>query len=97
MSADADRSSWPPHAIVTDGLRRVGRHDIADALRDAVQGGATGTEVLGRIGLVLRAHDRQRALLTLDEKRAWDEMMRTVNRLHPPRVLTYWILRLFRP
>jgi len=97
MSPDVERAWWPPYAIVTDGLRRVGRDDIADALRDAVQGGATGTEIIGRVGLVLRAHDRRRALLAPDEKRAWDAMMRRVNRLNPPQALVYWILRRLRP
>jgi hypothetical protein len=97
MSPDVERAWWPPYAIVTDGLRRIGRDDVADALRDAVQGGATGTEIIGRVGLVLRAHDRQRALLAPDEKRAWDEMMHGVNRLNPLSALAYWILRLLRP
>lgn len=96
MSSDAEPPWWPPYAVVTDGLRRIGRADIADALRDAVQGGATGTEITGRIGLVLHAHDRQRALLAPEEQRAWDEVMRGVNRLNPPRALAYWLLRLFR-
>jgi len=82
--------------VVCDALRRVGHDDVADALRDAVQGGATGTEVLGRVGLVLRAHDAQRALLNADEKRAWGAMMRDVNRGQPLQVVRYWLRRLAR-
>ncbi len=96
MSTDAEREWWPEYATVVDALCRVGRDDVATTLRDAVRGGATGTEILGRVGLALRAHDPQRALLSVDEKRAWDAMMRAVNRAQPLRSLAYWIRRLVR-
>lgn len=94
MSTDAERAWWPEYALVTDALRRVGRAEIADALRDAVRGGATGTEILGRVGLVLRAHDAERARLDADGKHAWDAMVHAVNESRPLPALAYWIRRL---
>ena len=79
--------------MLTAALRRTGNADVADALRDAVQGGATSTEILGRIGTVLRAHDDRRAGLGVHEQRAWDAVMRDVNRSQPPRALLYWFRR----
>jgi hypothetical protein len=94
---NASRSSWEAYDTVEAALRRIARGDIADALRVALQGGATGTEILGRIGLVLWAHDGVRRRLTADERRAWDVVMRDVNRSQPPGAFTYWLRRLFFP
>jgi hypothetical protein len=55
-TAGALAAWWPDLAVVMEALRAAGRDGVADELMDAMRGGATSTEILGRIGLVLDRH-----------------------------------------
>jgi len=71
---------------ITD-LRRVlelhGHRDVSSALADAVAGGSTASEILGRVGLVLKTYATTRAGLAEDERRNWDAVIDMVQEVWP--------------
>lgn len=85
---------WRELGTVATELRSAGRHEAADRLIDAVQGGATSSEILGRIGVVLRARRALRAGLSQAGRRSWDSVMADVNRNYPIKRLAEWFMRL---
>jgi hypothetical protein len=97
MSDEELHAWWPSLGTVLIKLRAAGHALLADRLVDAIRSAAMGSEVLGNVGLLLRAHDAQRASLDAEGKRAWDAVMVDVNGRHTPRALAYRIRRIFRP
>lgn len=69
--------------LLVSELRRSGGEDAAGQLVDAVQGGATSTEILGRVGLVLHAHRSRRKCLSAEGAAAWDAVSADVDRAFP--------------
>lgn len=74
---------WPALGTLAAALRKRGWVAAADQLIDAVRGGATGNEIRGNVGLVLRKHWGARRRLNKTARAAWDEVMRDVNRNNP--------------
>lgn len=97
MTGDERRAWWPELYVVTAELRALDRHDIADDLDRSVAGSATSSELLGNVGLVLRAHDVQRSRLGAEGRGAWDRIMRDINRGYPVRALAYRLRRFIWP
>lgn len=87
---------WPDLGIVVADLRRIDRPAVADLLLDAVRAGATSTEILGGVGVVLREHRALRSQLTDSARSAWDAVMADVNRAFPGLRLAEWFARLTR-
>jgi len=69
---------------------------VADLLVDAVRAGATSTEILGGVGVVLREHRALRSGLSDSAASAWDAVMADVHRAFPGSSLADWIARLSR-
>lgn len=87
------RAWWPELMRVADGLRANGHTAAAQALAEAPLGCATGSEVLGNVGLVLREHHAKRSALDADARQAWDRVMHDVNGHNTPQDLWYRFLR----
>lgn len=82
---DADLASWwPDLGQVVVELRRLNHHDEADRLLDAVATGATSTEILGAVGLILLQSGNLRSGFTRQNKTSWDRVMADVNCAYPP-------------
>jgi hypothetical protein len=92
---DAELAQWWPHLgkVVAD-LRRIHQAAVADRLVDAVRGGATSSEILGEIGIVLRHHYPLRSQLSDAAASAWDTVMADVHRAFPGSRLADWWARL---
>lgn len=84
----------PELQTLARALCRAGRPEVATQLEDAELGGATGSEILGRIGEVLREHARLRAALDAEGQRAWDALTDAVERAWPGFRLRSWFARL---
>ena len=80
--------------MVAAELRRTDQPAVADLLVNAVLGGATSSEILGGVGVVLRDHRKLRSRLSDSARSAWDAVMGDVNRAFPGSAVTYWIARL---
>ena len=87
---------WPDLGTVAAELRRIERSDVADRLLDAVRGGATSSEILGGIGIVLREQRALYSQISESAAVAWDAVMADVNRAYPGGRLTHWLTRLRR-
>ena len=87
---------WPDLGTVVGELRRIGRSDVADLLLDAVRAGATSSEILGNIGIVLRNHRALYSQVSGAAAAAWDAVMAGVNRAYPGGGLLHWFTRLKR-
>ncbi len=96
MTESAAASWWPAYATLQHALRDAGRHDVADALSEAVAGATMSSEVLGRVGAVLRAHDASRGRLDAPGRAAWDDVMRDVNGPGTVQAVLYRLRRLVR-
>jgi len=90
------RGWWPEFGNLVGELRRTDRTAVADRLVGAVRAGATSSEILGLIGIVLREHRALRPRLSDSAKSAWDAVMADVNRPYPLRRLAEWLHRLIR-
>ena len=88
------QASWPELGTVVEELRRADRADVADLLIDAVRAGATSTEILGGVGVVLRDHRALRSQLADPAAKAWDAVMADVHRAFPGSKLAHWVARL---
>jgi len=88
---------WPDFADLIAELRRGGKTEEADRLVEAVRGGATSSEILGSLGIVLRCRRGLRSRLGPAGKRAWDAVMADIDRPYPLRRLTSWCARLASP
>lgn len=85
---------WPDLGTVVAELRRSGQPAVADLLVDAVRAGATSTEILGGVGLVLRDHRALRSQLSKSAVSAWDAVLADVYRAYPGSRLSHWLARL---
>jgi hypothetical protein len=85
---------WPDLGTVVAELRRAHRPDVADLLVDAVRAGASSSEILGGIGVVLRDHRVLRSQLGDSAASAWDAVMADVYRAFPGSRLAHWFARL---
>lgn len=90
------QSGWPELDELVAALRRAGEPAVADLLVDAVRAGATGSEVLGSLGVVLRDHHALRARLGDADRQAWDAVMAAVRRAYPGSRLGDWLAWLTR-
>jgi len=81
------RQWWPEFGALVAELRRNDEITVADRLLDAVRAGATSSEILGLLGIVLREHRAIRSRLGDSGKIAWDAVMADVNRPDPLRRL----------
>ena len=88
------QASWPDLGTLVGELRSTGHHSVADALIAAVEGGATSTEVLGRVGMVLRDNHSLRVGLGKPGANAWDLIHSDVDRAFPGSRFSRWIARL---
>ena len=91
------REWWPDLGTVVVALREAGRGDVADRLVDAVRAGASSSEILGDVGLVLREERALRSRLGDPARRAWDGVRADVRRAFPGAWLGHWLHRLTRP
>jgi hypothetical protein len=82
---------WPDLGALIAALRGAGHGEVADALVDAVRGGATSTEILGRAGLVLHEHRALRARVGEAGARSWSAVHRDVKRAFPGFRLPRWL------
>jgi hypothetical protein len=87
---------WPDFGTVVAELRRIDRSDVAERLLDAVRAGATSSEIIGGIGIVLRDHRGLYTQISLPAAAAWDAVMADVNRAYPGGRLMHWLTRLRR-
>lgn len=90
-------SWWPDLAQVVIELRRLNHPEEADCLLDAVAAGATSTEILGSVGLVLLRSGNLRSELTRQNKASWDRVMADINHAYPPNFrFNHWLARFDR-
>ena len=75
---------WPDLGVVVAELRHLNHADQADRLLDAVAAGATSSEILGLIGIVLVHSRALRSELDSQTKASWDRVMNDINRAYPP-------------
>jgi hypothetical protein len=87
---------WPDLGTVVAELRRIDRSDVADLLLDAVRAGATSSEIIGGIGIVLRDHRALYTQISRPAAAAWDAVMADVNRAYPVGRLSHWFTRITR-
>ncbi len=90
MDSELDRW-WPDLGTVAAELRRAGEPAAADALVEAVRGGATSSEILGAVGTVMREHRALRPKLSDSAARAWDAVMADVDRAFPGAKPLQWL------
>ncbi len=62
---------WPDLGTVVADLRRIHQNGLAELLLDAIRGGATSSEILGEVGVVLRNHSPLRAALSEPATPPW--------------------------
>lgn len=87
---------WPDLGTVVAELRRNDHPAVADLLVDAVLAGATSTEILGGVGLVLRDHHALHSQLSDSAASAWDAVLADVYRAYPGSRLAHWFALLTR-
>jgi hypothetical protein len=75
---------WPDLAAVVAELRRDNQPQAADRLLDAVHAGATSSEILGGVGVVLREQRAFRSKLSDAVAKSWDTVMADVDKAFPP-------------
>ncbi len=85
---------WPDLGTVVAALRYAGRADVADRLVGAVRAGASSSEILDGVGVVLRDERGLRSRLGDPARRAWDAVMADVRRAFPGSGLGHWLSRL---
>jgi hypothetical protein len=85
---------WPELGTVVAELRCANQPAVADLLVDVVRAGASSSEILGGIGVVLRDHYALRSQLGDSAARAWDAVVADVNRAFPGSRLAQWFARL---
>lgn len=90
------QQGWPDLGALVTELRRIDRSDVADLLVDAVRGGATSSEILGSVGIVLRDHRALYSKICDPAAAAWDAILADVNRAYPGGSLSHWFTRLTR-
>jgi hypothetical protein len=94
MTDEDLRRWWPEFGALLAGLGQAGGAAAADRLVEAARAGATSSEILGLIGVVLREHRALRSRMDDSGKIAWDAVMADVNRPYPLRRLAEWFDRL---
>ena len=80
---------WPTCGVLVIELRRIGQDAVADQLVTATLAGATSTEILGEVGVVLRKNRKLRASLNDDGIAAWKSVKADVVRAFSPSFLGY--------
>jgi hypothetical protein len=75
---------WPDLGAIVAELRRAGQSAAADSLLDAVRAGATSSEILGGVGVVLREQRAFRSKLSDAVAKSWDAVMADVDKAFPP-------------
>jgi hypothetical protein len=85
---------WPDLGTLLAELRRGDRPAVADLLVDAAPSGATSSEILGGLGVVLRDHRALRSQLSDSAASAWDAIMNDVNHAFPGSKPTQRFVRL---
>ena len=86
---------WPDLGVVVAELRHLNHADQADRLLDAVAAGATSSEILGLIGIVLVHSRALRSELDSQTKASWDRVMNDINRAYPPTFrFNHWLAQL---
>jgi hypothetical protein len=89
------RAWWPDLGLVVTGLRRLNYTDEAGRLLDAVAAGATSSEILGLVGLVLLHSRALRSELDSQSKASWDRVMADIDRAYPPTFrFNHWLTQL---
>lgn len=78
------RAWWPDLGLVVTELRRLDHADEAGRLHDAVAAGATSSEILGSVGVVLLHARALRSQLDIQSRASWDRVMANINRAYPP-------------
>jgi hypothetical protein len=90
-------SWWPELGHVVMELRRLNHPAEADCLLDAVAAGATSSEILGSVGLILLRSSKLRYEFTRQNKASWDRVMADINHAYPPNFrFNHWLARFDR-
>ena len=87
------RNWWPDLGAVVSELRASGHAAAADELIDAVRGGATSSEILGRVGVVMRDRRPLRSRLSPPAVKAWDAVLADVFNAWPGLRFWHWWAR----
>ncbi|OGT00834.1 MAG: hypothetical protein A3F73_05000 [Gallionellales bacterium RIFCSPLOWO2_12_FULL_59_22] len=95
MSDAALSAYWPDLGRVVEGLRRIGRGSVADALIEVVAAGCSSSEIIGGAGCLLHEHRALRAEIDVAESAAWADVMKDYYRAFPGTRLRHWISALF--
>lgn len=93
MTDDDLQAWWPELGITVKALRAIGESSVAERLVDAVRAGATSSEILGLLRLVLDAHCRLRARLDDPARQAWDAVVAAACRTCPLARIRHWLAR----
>lgn len=94
MTDDELRTWWPDLGLVATELRRHNHPGAADRLADAVAAGATSSEILGLVGVVLLDVRALRRELDGPGRAAWDRVMADIDRAYPPTFrFNHWLAR----
>lgn len=93
---DADlRAWWPDLGLVVTELRRLNHTDEAGRLLNAVAAGATSSEILGLVGIVLLHSRALRSELNSQVRASWDRVMTDIDRAYPPTFrFNHWLTEL---
>ena len=87
---------WPELGVVVAALRHSNQAAAAEQLIDAVSAGATSSEILDGIGVVLRRHGALRCALGEPATQAWDAVLADVHQAFPGSGLLDWLIGLSR-
>jgi len=88
-------SWWPDLGHVVMELRRLNHPDVADRLLDAVAAGATSSEILGSVGLVMLHSRALQFELDSQSRASWDRVMADIDRAYPPTFkFNHWLTKL---
>jgi hypothetical protein len=94
---DAERKTWRPDlGTPAAGLRRIDRSEVADLLADAVRAGATSSEILSDIGIVLYDHRSLYSQISKSAATGWDAVRADVSCAYPGGRVAPWFTRLRR-
>jgi hypothetical protein len=85
------RAWWPDLGLVVTELRGLGQPAVANALVDAVRAGATSSEILGGVGVVLHQHRGLRPRLSDAGNAAWIAAIDDVYRASPDLRTRHWL------
>ena len=94
MTDDELQNCWPELGALVKELRRINQAAVADKLVEAFLAGSSSSEIVGKIGLILRDHRDLRPQLSDGAIAAWDAIMDNVARILRESKFAQWLERL---